>query len=574
MTDVFVCHFFIILQGNSPPLKKIIPLFCLLILIVNCIKKKSVALNAGEDNENYAKARECRDSDQKDSAFIYYNLAKTEYQKRGDSIGAAQALINMAIIQTDFGDSYGGIETSLEAELFLKNFRSEKVRENIPRNFNNIALASSHLGNYSDAIKYYKKAIPYIAKDQLPTIYNNLADSYIGTGEYKKAIAILTLTKEKSDSSNLARIINNLATARFGNNANYNPVPEYQKALKIRYKLSDQTSLNSSYATLADYYFKRDKDSSLFYSKKMFQTAKNINNPNDQLQALRKLVNLDKENSHNYFKEFIHINDSLSDKRFKASNRFALIKSNMAEAEAKNAALALENIENKNQKIFAIATTGILLIILVFIILHFNKKRKIQQQEKQLEVRKTELKYSKKVHDVVANGIYQVMTKLENHQEISRNETLDDLEDVYNKSRNISYDASLENNQEDFSDKIRKLVSYFKNEKLDTYLAGNEGEIWNGTSALEKSEIYQILRELLINMKKHSHADRVIIVFKRNHNKIEIAYTDNGIGIKEKSFFKNGLQNAVSRIENLNGDIIFDTETETGLKINFSLPVS
>ncbi|WP_312078873.1 tetratricopeptide repeat protein [Chryseobacterium sp.] len=556
-------------------MKKIIPLFCLLILFANCHKKKVIAKHVTEDNANYTKARTFRDSGNKDSAFVYYNLAKISYKKELDSLGVSNSLINMAHIQSSDGDYYGAIESSLEANQYLSKSKSKpEIREKTASNFNSIGIASSRLGNYDHALKYYQKALQLMPKKHLPLVYNNIGDTYIQLGEYKKAIDILKNALDPSDKVIYAMALNNLATAKLGHDKKYNPLPEYIKTLKIREKFEDQSPLNSSYATLSDYYLDKNQDSAIFYAEKMLQTADKINNPDDQLQALRKLIHLDKNQSHNNLTKYIKINDSLNSNRFAAQNRFALIKSEITEAEARNAELALENIENKNQKIYAVATIGILLIILVFIILHFNKKRKIQQQEKQLEIRKTELKYSKKVHDVVANGIYQVMTKLENHQEISRNETLDDLEDIYNKSRNISYDASLENNQEDFSDKIRKLVSYFKNEKLDTYLAGNEGEIWNGTSSLEKSEIYQILRELLINMKKHSHADRVIIVFKRNQNKIEIAYSDNGIGIKEKSFFKNGLQNAVSRIENLNGDIIFDTETETGLKINFSVPVS
>jgi hypothetical protein len=42
-------------------------------------------------------------------------LAKNDYLKENDSIGAAKSLVNMAIIQTKKGDFYGSIETSLEA---------------------------------------------------------------------------------------------------------------------------------------------------------------------------------------------------------------------------------------------------------------------------------------------------------------------------------------------------------------------------------------------------------------------------------------------------------------------------
>ncbi|WP_157844464.1 MULTISPECIES: hypothetical protein [unclassified Chryseobacterium] len=56
----------------------------------------------------------------------------------------------MARIQTDHGDYYGGIESSLEAEKYLKDIKITSVRENISRNYNSLALASSRLSNYED----------------------------------------------------------------------------------------------------------------------------------------------------------------------------------------------------------------------------------------------------------------------------------------------------------------------------------------------------------------------------------------------------------------------------------------
>lgn len=549
-------------------------LLFLVTLAVGCSKKKKISQNSGKDNESYAKAREYRDSGDKDSAFIYYNSAKIEYKVADDSLGIAQSLINMARIQTDHGDYYGGIESSLEAEKYLKDIKNTAVRENISRNYNSLALASSRLSNYDDALKYYEKTLPYISKEHLPIIYNNIGDSYNELGQYKKAIGMFQRSFQDSDSINLARVITNLATAEFRFNPEYNPAPEYHKALKIRIDLDDQQGLNSSYSALSNYYTVKNKDSALFYSKKMLSAALKIKNPDDQLQALRKIINIDEDNSSQYFKKFVSINDSVNGARYKAKNQFSLIKANMAEAEAKNAELALQNSENKNQKRYAQFGVIALVTALIFGIIYYFKRKKLQQQEKEIEVKKTEIKYSKKVHDVVANGIYQIMTKIENHQDISRNETLDDLEDVYKKSRNISYDSNDDNTDENFYEKIRKLVSYFKNENTETYLAGNDAELWKNTAPPTRSEIYQILREMLVNMKKHSRADRVILQFKKVENNIEISYSDNGIGIQNKSFFKKGLQNVVSRIENLNGDIIFDNETEKGLKINLSFPIS
>jgi len=542
---------------------------------VNCSKKNKQLQNTGEDIESYVKARKLRDSGKTDSAFYYYNIAKIQYQVMKDSMGVAQSLINMAIIQTNQADYFGGIETSVLAENYLKKLKAEKAKDYLGRNYNNIAIASSRLKNFDDALVYYKKALDFAPKELHPILYNNIGDAYNCLGNYQKAINVLNQGAKGSDSLNLARVITNRAMAKFQINSENSPLKDFREALKIRQKLNDQTSLNSSYAALSDYYKKiNKKDSALFYAEKMLQTAKNINNADDELEALQRLIYLNHQNSATFSKIFIEKNDSLSTARLRAKNQFALIKSNIDKTETENKELALKNIENEQKTLFTNIIVAVLCLLLIFGWLYFNKRKKLQQKEKELEVRKTELKYSKKVHDVVANGIYQVMTKLENQQQISLNETLDDLEEVYNKSRNLSYEGNSESFEEEFSDKIRKLASYFKNENTETYLAGNDSEIWKNINPNLRSETYQILRELLVNMKKHSKANRVILKFSRQNNKLQINYIDNGVGIKENNFLKNGLQNVVSRIENLNGEITFDTKTETGLKINFSFPVS
>jgi tetratricopeptide (TPR) repeat protein len=548
-------------------LNKLILLACLIGILTSCSKKTNSPKNSGKDNESYAKARECRDSGHKDSAFIYYNSAKIKYKEVGYSLGVAQSLINMGRIQTDLGDYYGGIESLIEANSYSKDIKNPKIKEFLPGNYNTLGMASARLGNHKDALRYYLKALPYSEKKYQSIIYNNMGDSYSELGNYKEAIKMFHRSIEGSDSTNFARVINNLATAKFKLDDNYNPIPEYRKAIKIRIFQNDPTALNSSYASVSNYYLNKNKDSALFYAKKMLVSANSIKNPDDQLQALRKIIHIDKKNSSEYLKRFFSIHDSVNNSRYKAKNQFALIRADIAEAEAKNKELALNNLEKDNQAIYTNSAVGILCFVIISSIIYYKKR-------KELAVRKTELKYSKKVHDVVANGVYQIMTKIENHQDISRNETLDELEEVYNRSRNIAYDSSEENLEDDFSEKIRKLASYFKNEHTETYLAGNDPELWANVSTPTRSEIYNILREMLVNMKKHSKANRVILQFKKEHNRIGISYKDNGIGIQKKSFFKKGLQNAVSRIENINGDIIFDTETEKGLKINFSFPIS
>lgn len=96
-------------------------------------------------------------------------------------------------------------------------------------------------------------------------------------------------------------------------------------------------------------------------------------------------------------------------------------------------------MKKQNQILKQYAGLGILGLVLIGGGVWYRRRKKILQQEKELEVKRQNLGILK-VHDVVANGIHRVMTKLENQEHIDKETMLDDLEIVYEKSRDISYD--------------------------------------------------------------------------------------------------------------------------------------
>ncbi len=116
------------------------------------------------------------------------------------------------------------------------------------------------------------------------------------------------------------------------------------------------------------------------------------------------------------------------------------------------------------------------------------------------------------------------------------------------------------------------MISSYDSEQVKIYLIGNEKELWRNVKDYAKTEVFLVMQELLTNMKKHSEASRVILNFKEENQQIIINYSDNGIGISDLKP-KNGLQNTVSRISNLNGDVIFETENVNGLKIKIIFPI-
>jgi len=513
-----------------------------------------------------------------DFAFYYYNLAKNTFLAKNDSLGVARALANMAVIQSDRGDYFGAIETSLEANKFIKEeIKNDSiVKLVLASNYNNLGISSSNLKNFDSAISYYNSALKYVNIEENKFIYyNNIGDVLISQKNFPQAKKYLGLALASKDNINYARALNNLARAKFLENKNYNPLPELFKALEIRKKEKNSWAENSSYATLADYFYNRDNKASLMYAKMMLEKAIQNKSADDQLEALQKVIILDKDNYLKNFLEFQSINDSVQIARNEAKNQFAIVRYDLEVKNVENEKLKVKNEKSENDNFRKNIGLISLILAIIIILIWYRRRQKRLKQENELKIKNNQLKISKKVHDVVANGIYQVMTKIENQESIDKNEMLDELEFVYEKSRDISYEKPDSKSEEkDFSEKISNLIGSFNNENVKTYLVGNNENIWKNLSESSQDEVYQIIRELLVNMKKHSQADRVVFKFERINDLVKIQYSDNGIGISGDMIYKNGLTNTGSRIEAIDGEIIFDTKTEKGLKVNISFPVS
>lgn len=549
--------------------EKILKKFILLSLfcIIGC--KREVQKRTTFQNTNLIKADICRESKNTDSAYIYYTKAKEELLNIRDSIEAARAITNIAIIESDKGDYYSSIGSSIQAQKLLGE-RNDSVSKRIASaNYNSIAIASKNLKNFSEAIKYYDLAVSTsINKIDSLAFYNNIGDTYLEQKNYSLAKSYFKKALKTTDSLDYARALNNYAKAQLLDNKNFDAFPDLLKAWQIRVRFNDNLSINSSLATLSDYYSDKDISKSLYFAQEMYKVATKSNSPDDRVEALSKLIILNPKNYSENFKKYTELNSSLQTERNNDINKFGLLKFRVENIER-------EKAESENSLLIQYLVSGALVAMVIIIIILFSKRQKRLKQEKELEIKNTQLKLSKKVHDVVANGIYQVMTKIENQESFSKDEALDELEFVYEKSRDISYEKTdLTNNEKNFNEKISELIGSFNNDTVKTYLAGNDASIWNGLQESTLTEVYQIVRELLVNMKKHSRADRVVFRFERENELIKIYYTDNGIGIPGEIIYKNGLSSTVSRIETIKGEIIFDTKTERGLKINISFPVS
>ncbi|MFV0178084.1 hypothetical protein OBK28_00675 [Empedobacter falsenii] len=553
--------------------------FIFLLLIFSCQSSdnKFDEQNEVSQNKAYDKAWEFYEKEENDSAYVYFNKAYSEFIKQNNKHQASKCLINLGYISYKKGDWFGSQELNIEA-IKLLNPQIKEEAETLSSAYNSLGQSTHELKNYKEAINYFQNSIDFTKDENVFIVnQNNIANSYRYNNQFDEAIKIykdLLDEKQIHDSpKEYARVLDNLAYTKWLQNKNQVVENELNKALDIRIKENDLWGQNASYAHLTDYFSNKDVKKALDFAYKRKTIVFENKSVEDQLEVYQQLILLENPtNSKKYFEAYQKLNDSIQLERNKAKNQFALIrfdseknKANFLEAEAEN--------EKKKNKILSLYIVVILLLLLLCFAYFWHKRRKQKlEQEKVLEVKKTELKYSKKVHDKVANGIYHVMSDIENKSEFNRDEILDKLEEVYEISRDISYDKKDEAQHENFAAKLSQLISSFDSDKAKIYLIGNENELWSIISHQAKAEIFLVIQELLTNMKKHSQASRVVLNFKQENQQFYMNYSDNGIGISELNP-KNGLQNTVSRISSLKGDVIFETENVNGLKIIIKFPI-
>ncbi|SDS16309.1 Tetratricopeptide repeat-containing protein [Mucilaginibacter mallensis] len=510
-----------------------------------------------------------------DSAFYYFNKSANLSK---DSLQIGVAYNYMAIIQSDAGDYFGAQESLLQS---LKYLDTANIKDHscLASDYNELGLTSFRLRNYDTAIPYFDQAIRFSAIPSYRLIFlNNKALAYQEKGSYTQALPLYQeIIKQVKAPDTYARILTNLATTRWLQTPSFNAAPDLLKALNIRLKENDTWGENSSYSHIANYYTKSRPDSAYFYASRMYQIALRLHSPDDQLIALKKLVEVGPAaKSRTYFSSYIKLNDSIQSERNAAKNQFALIRYNSEKNKSDALRLEKDNVLARYQIIKQQVAIGciILVVAILGVLLFFwIKKRKRQQTlATQNAVQETQRKASKKVHDTLANDIYRVMKKIQQDKTLGIDWLLDDIEDIYHRARDVSYDLQY-GQEENFHQKINELLITFATDETKILLVGNSNELWRKVNTVNRYELKYILQELMVNMQKHSQARNVVVKFEELEGHCRITYIDDGIGMPDSAVRKNGLTNTGNRIKAMKGTFIFGSGPVQGLEIQISFPI-
>lgn len=521
--------------------------------------------------------------DEKSKAYRYYILTYDKYKKLNDSISMSRARKQMAEIEKDISDFELSESHAVEAlDLLPLNYYSD--RSSI---FHLLSITQREQDFYQRAKMWIDSAIHLNNRIEKRKLRDQRNEKYLNTkavilrdsGNFIGADIIFSkLLNRISKNENpyeYARVWSNQAINAWEINKN-DPFVEDNllSALIFRKKIKDSKGLIASNEHLSQYYLDTDKKKSRKYTENLLELAKQNGALEEQITALNRLIKF--ESNLKIKNVLINNKERIRDSLFKRSKEekanYAVIRLSK-ESEIRSYE---RNIKIKDEKIHNAQKTTIIyfvmiilaIIIIIILVFWFRARQKIVSLK---TIRLTETRISKKIHDELANDVFQVMSQLELQK--APDETLDQLDGIYQKTRDISKEHQPIDTNTPFPKTLSTMLSSLVPEHAKLVLRGLDNFKWETLNMQKKTELYRSLQELMTNMKRHSQATHITIAFTKVGQALKIRYSDNGVGIQTANYQKGGLQNVESRIASIKGILTFETDDISGLKAEIQIPV-
>jgi signal transduction histidine kinase len=556
-------------------------------ILANLSKEKSNRYYLGESK--YFQGYAFYYQNQVDSSYYHFNRARNHFLKINDSIGIIKAMRAMALAQTKVGDYEGANQTSLAILDYVPKKKASQTRAEV---YLILGYTATIQKDHTMALEYFNKAL----QDSITTqskmgVYNNIVHNYIVLGEnnpiyYKKASNLLDELEKDTyqlvHANILASVLDNRGFLNWKMNSNNSDNSLMIEALEMRRKNKDNYGLIFSYENLSEFYANSDRVKALKYTDSLYLKATELKDDLYRLDALKKKILWEKpKKAKEYAIQYNHLRDSMNEIRDKSIAEFAKIRFEITDKRNENTRLKSELVANqlkinRNKNITQLSIIFVVLLVICFI---YYYRLQFLKNQKNLadELQKAEQKLSSKVHDELANSLYQTISFVDNIESFQDNsikeKLIEKLDEVYKLSRDISRESQSIKTNEDYPQEIFSLISYYKSDTTNIILIGFKEEPWKNISQVVKLHFFKILQELLTNMSKHSQSSLVSLKFEFTPTRLDFTYSDNGLGMNPDVISpSNGLKNIANRLDIIKGkgNIL---PSQTGFKYALFIPI-
>jgi two-component system, NarL family, sensor kinase len=506
------------------------------------------------------------------------------------------------------------------------NFKSLKIFEksSTPENLSKQAVILGNVGNLyyeleqnEAAEAFFRKGITKAREAGAPTveanILVNIGDIKFEYKDYDSALFYLKAAEKIMTEGNVVYglgVVYNVIGKIYSMKNDYDKaIPYYEKAMKIRTEMGDFYGIGLSSLNIGDsYLIKGNFEKGIEYLNKSADIFKQLKNYVNLKQSYEKLAvayedKKDYLTSLKYHQLYAQLKDSVYSQENAQQMAEMKVRFDTEEKEIQNLRLSNENAEKdlmlarRNNIILIVASILGLVLVSAFFI---NQRNKLKQKQRlgaellrQQELRnraiiEAEEKERRRIARDLHDGIGQLLSaaklnlsSLESgvKQNMASPEMIknaidlvdDSVREVRSVSHNMMPGALIKSG---LATAVGDLVSKIS----DTRDLKVNLEIIDFTERLEETKeivLYRVIQELLNNAIKHSGASEINLQIVKHETELSIMLEDNGKGFdtsilnSEKGM---GLNNIISRISFLNGQVDFDSAPGKGTTVVIELP--
>lgn len=505
------------------------------------------------------------------SADISISQAYNLLRKTNDSETLYKVTSMMGVLATEMKEYSRAIDKHSEALLLAEEMPQFTRFHYVETSLNNLGNVYQNLKNDKEAIKYFQKGLAKSTtlSEEMPELYSNLLDN-------------LAYSKLKiGEFDDLPRLFN--------------------EALDIRNKIKLSHQKIISIIHLSEYYATvGDTAKSIELAQEATEFASQNHAPSYKLLALKQLSLLRPDNSADYTKDYIRINDSLLQAERTSQNKLARIQFETEELMQQKEQLAIQN----RNLLYAITSIIFIVILLLVIRLQRTKNRDLNlkhaqqkanedvynmmiSQQNRIEQGRIQEKnrIARELHDGILGRLFGARLNLDSLNKKDgetaiekRNHYLFELKNIEQDIREISHDLSRERFV--LINNFSAILNNFVLEQRSTFTTRISAKIdrqidWISIDNTLKVNLFRIVQEAVRNAQIYSKANKILICVEQNENVILLSISDDGIGFNPKEKRKGiGIRNMEARANELDAELILKSQIGEGTKIQVSFPIN
>jgi pentatricopeptide repeat protein len=545
---------------------------------------------------------------QTDSALMFANKAVQLSKNINYKKGIAESSNNIAVCQDIKGNSVEAIKQFITT---IKLFEGLKDTNKIAQCYSQMGISYFFQYQYDNAQLYYQKAINLYLKTknkkELAGVLINQGIVYTYINKYNEAeknyLDALNIYQQEKNVAGLSPTYNSLAKIYFAKKDYEKAIEYYKQSEKYSIESNNSFNLISTYNSLAIVYKELKKyNEAKIYSEKSIAISKQIGALEREMFCHETMADVlfsmgDYKNAYQSFKNYSIIKDSLftSDKNDAIAEMQAKFDVEKNQQNVKEIELQkkIDNETNSRQRLLLIIIIIVILISLLFTMILFRNKQKVNSllEQKnaaiQANLEQKEVMMGE-IHHRVKNNLQMVSSILDlQARDLTDEKSMRVIEDSLSRINAIS----LIHQRLYQSDNIRGI-------KINTYLQELAFDILKNFTPTSQSNpivlqcqiddldmdlesaipIGLITAELITNACKYAFTSiekpEIKIALNKQNNILILTVTDNGVG-KQASVNESGTSFGTKLIKSLSRKLraeINENSSEKGtviqLKIN------